>query len=69
MCFSATASFTATVTLVILGTATLIETPSKKELLLGVFPILFAIQQFCEGLVWLSLNSSSIEGIYAPATY
>ncbi|MEB3278985.1 MAG: DUF6629 family protein [Lyngbya sp.] len=69
MCFSAFASFTAAATLCVLGTATLFQTPSKKELLLGVFPILFAIQQFCEGLVWLSLDSSSFLWLNSAATY
>lgn len=45
MCFSATASFTAGITLSVLGVATLKQVPSRREFLLGTFPLLFAIQQ------------------------
>ncbi|WRH68033.1 MAG: DUF6629 family protein [Planktothrix sp. GU0601_MAG3] len=59
MCFSATASFTASFSLSVLGIATLKQTTSKKQLLLATFPLLFATQQFFEGLVWLNLERQS----------
>jgi hypothetical protein len=59
MCFSATASFTASFSLSVLGTATLTQMTSKKQLLLASFPLLFAIQQFFEGIVWLNLEDKS----------
>jgi hypothetical protein len=69
MCFSATASFTAGITLSVLGVATLKQVPSRREFLLGTFPLLFAIQQFSEGLVWLTLGQDSLNPINALVTY
>lgn len=69
MCFSASASFIAAATLGVLGIATLRQTPSKQELLLSFFPVLFATQQGFEGLVWLSLKSDSLLWLNSSATY
>lgn len=69
MCFSATASFTAGITLSVLGVATLRQVPSRREFLLGTFPLLFAIQQFSEGLVWLTIGQDSLNSINALVTY
>lgn len=54
MCFSPVASFVASGGLALIGTATLKETKSKREFPLASFPMLFAIQQFAEGWIWLS---------------
>ncbi len=59
MCFSATASFTASFSLSVLGIATLTQTTSKNQLLLAAFPLLFATQQLLEGIVWLTLDHKS----------
>lgn len=68
MCFSATASFTASLSLSVLGIATLRQTTSKNQVLLACFPLLFATQQFFEGIVWLTLdNQSSL--LYLIGTY
>lgn len=56
MCFSATASFTASATLGVIGVATLIKTKNKKDWLLSSIPLIFAIQQFMEGWLWLSIQ-------------
>ncbi len=64
MCFSATASFTASFSLSVLGVATPTQTTSKKQLLLATFPLLFAIQQFFEGVVWLNLDNQSSRVYY-----
>lgn len=69
MCFSATASFTAGITLSALGVATLRQLPSRREFLLGMFPLLFGIQQFSEGLVWLTLGQPSLNSINSVVTY
>lgn len=69
MCFSATASFTAGITLSVLGVATLRQVPSRREFLLGTFPLLFAIQQFSEGLVWLTLEQDYFNPINSLVTY
>jgi hypothetical protein len=57
MCFSATASFTASAVLGFVGTAALVKTKNKKAWPLMAIPLLFAIQQFIEGLLWLSIHT------------
>lgn len=57
MCFSATASFTAAAGLSIISLLSIKQTHTKKMLALAASPLFFAIQQFCEGLVWQTLNN------------
>lgn len=54
MCFSATASFTASAVLTATGVATLTKVKSKREIPLALIPLFFGIQQFTEGITWLS---------------
>ena len=56
MCFSATASFTAGTTLIVLGaiTARLVRRPS--ELPYALIPALFGIQQLIEGALWTTFS-------------
>lgn len=61
MCFSATASFTASAALAAIGTATVAKAKTKKELPLAAMPLIFALQQFVEGLLWLSIKSPAQE--------
>jgi hypothetical protein len=68
MCFSATASFTASFSLSVLGIATLTQTTSKNQLLLAAFPLFFASQQLLEGIVWLTLNKP-LTPLHFMATY
>ncbi|MEI8062351.1 MAG: DUF6629 family protein [bacterium] len=58
MCFSASASFIASGGLATLGVATLVVS-KKQDKILALIPILFAIQQFLEGIQWLYLNSGT----------
>ena len=51
MCFSATASFTAGVALLVVGTATARLASGRAELPLAVIPVLFGIQQLIEGVL------------------
>jgi len=53
MCFSATASFTASAVLGAVGIASLKQVKRKEDYFLAAIPFLFAIQQFFEGLIWL----------------
>ena len=66
MCFSAAASFTASGVLVTIGLLTLRKTNIKHEWLLASIPFLFAIQQFTEGVLWLSLKHHVDIGTYWP---
>lgn len=56
MCFSATASITAGAVLAATGVATIKKAKNKKQLPLAVMPLLFGVQQFVEGGVWLSFK-------------
>lgn len=57
MCFSATASFTAGTALSTVGGLTLRKSRGKLELPIALVPVLFGIQQFTEGFLWLSLRN------------
>lgn len=59
MCFSATASFTASAVLGVVGAVTLGKTKNRRAWLLSAVPLLFALQQFVEGLLWVALKNSS----------
>ena len=56
MCFSAAASFTVGSALGIIGALCVKKTKSWRLGLIAIFPLLFAIQQLSEGIVWLHMN-------------
>ena len=58
MCFSAPASFIASGGLIVLGGVSVVAA-EKKDKILALIPLLFGIQQFCEGIQWLYLNHGS----------
>ena len=53
MCFSATASFTASAIIGTIGVATLAHVRQPRAVLFAATPLLFSIHQFAEGCVWL----------------
>ncbi len=55
MCFSPTVSFVASAGLFAVGILTLRKTSLRHEVLFASIPLLFSIQQFIEGLIWLEL--------------
>ena len=57
MCFSAGASFGASAVLAVAGVLTLRKVEKSSQLLFAAIPIIFALQQFTEGFVWLSLSN------------
>lgn len=65
LCFSAEASFTAAILLAVLGYATLSETKNKREIFIASLPLLFAAQQFSEGILWVCLNSGYYPSLVA----
>lgn len=69
MCFSASASFTASAALGIIGLKAVSSVTKKEYLPLASVPLLFCVQQFLEGLVWLSLQNEQFAFITSPATY
>jgi hypothetical protein len=56
MCFSATASFTSAGAIAIVGVATLRQVRELRTLPFASVPIMFALHQCIEGLVWLGLD-------------
>lgn len=56
MCFSATASFSAGIVLLGIGTLTLKAARQPRELAFAAIPLLFAIQQLSEGVIWLTFR-------------
>ncbi len=60
MCFSATASFTTAGVLSVLGARSIILAARQRPHVYGyaAIPLLFAVQQFAEGMVWISLPNN-----------
>ena len=56
MCFSATSSFVASGVIGVIGLATLRHVREPRALLFAAVPMLFAVHQFTEGMVWLGLD-------------
>lgn len=68
MCFSASASFGVSAALLIGGVATLKRAKSATFISFAAIPILFSIQQFSEGFVWLSLTNESFAEWHQTST-
>lgn len=69
MCFSASASFTASILLLALARAAYQKTVNKSQILLASIPLLFAIQQACEGFLWLTFAYPQLASIKPFLTY
>ncbi len=63
MCFSATASFTTAGILSFVGSRSLFIA-SREQKPYALIPLLFAMQQTMEGMVWITLESSYNAAIY-----
>ena len=59
MCFSATASFSAGALLLGVGMLTLKSVRRPSELPFAAIPLLFAIQQLSEGVIWLTFGQDA----------
>src|SRR6202000_3006059 len=55
MCFSPSASFGASAVLTVVSITCMVRSRTMPQRVLSGIPLLFAIQQFVEGVVWLSL--------------
>lgn len=69
MCFSAGASFGAGVVLTVIGSVCVKQTSKPNQLLFSSIPLIFAVQQFSEGFVWLSLTHAEFAFLQMPATF
>ncbi len=68
MCFSATASVLAGTALSGVGIAAMRRTTRRSGVPMAMIPLLFGVQQFTEGLVWLSVREGG-ESWNAAATW
>ena len=71
MCFSATASFSAGALLLGIGTVTLrsaLATHQRRALPFAAIPMLFAMQQLIEGVIWLTF-AEEVTRLNAAMTY
>jgi hypothetical protein len=68
MCFSASASFTAATVIGGIGYATLRSQPKPHQKVFASIPFLFAVQQLCEGFIWLSFKHQEYLFFRAPFT-
>ena len=59
MCFSATASFSAGALLIGIGALTLKSAKHRREWPFAAIPLLFAIQQLSEGVIWLTFSADA----------
>ena len=56
MCFSATASFSASALLLGIGTLTVKATKHPREWPFAAIPLMFAFQQLIEGVIWMTFS-------------
>jgi hypothetical protein len=69
MCFSATASFGASAILGTVGTVALAKSRTRPQRFFAAIPLIFAVQQLTEGLLWLSLENGSLHAWQTLITY
>ena len=69
MCFSASASFGASIVLTTIGVVTINKTETKSQLFFASIPLIFAVQQFSEGFLWLALSNPNYAFMRWPTTY
>lgn len=69
MCYSAGASFTAGVVISAVGVAAVTSVHKPSQRLFAIIPLIFGIQQFAEGFLWLTLQSSDYEIVQSICNY
>ena len=69
MCFSATASFGASAVLGVTGIIAVAKAKTNPQRLFATIPLIFAVQQFSEGLLWISFKNAEIASWQSLITY
>lgn len=69
MCFSATASFGAATALAGIGVVSVRKAGTPSNVPFALVPVLFALQQVSEGILWISLSYDDLMKWKEPATY
>jgi hypothetical protein len=69
MCFSAEASFAGGIIISAIGIATVTKIHKPSQLVFASIPLFFGVQQFTEGVLWLTLPNPELIGIQKVSTY
>lgn len=69
MCFSASASFGAGIVLSAISIASIKKAKQPSQVLFASIPLIFAVQQFTEGFLWLSLTNPGYSSLQQASTY
>jgi hypothetical protein len=69
MCFSAEASFAGGVIISAIGVAVVTKVHKPSQLLFACIPLFFGLQQFTEGVLWLTIPNPEYVSIQKIATY
>lgn len=69
MCFSAEVSFGASAVITTVGALAIKKSTKKEQLLFAMIPLLFGVQQFFEGVLWLALENSQYAQWTSVATF
>jgi hypothetical protein len=69
MCFSAEASFAGGVIISAIGVATVTKVHKSSQLIFASIPLFFGVQQFTEGVLWLTLPNPDYLSIQKFSTY
>ena len=69
MCFSATASFAGGVIISAIGVAVVTKVHKPSQLLFASIPLFFGLQQFTEGILWLTIPNPEYASIQKIATH
>lgn len=69
MCFSAGASFTASVFLAAIGTETLRKVHKPSQIVFAGIPLFFALQQLTEGVLWRVIGDTKYAWLQTIATF
>jgi uncharacterized membrane protein len=68
MCFSAGASFAGGLIITATGIATILKVSKPSQIPFASIPLLFGLQQFSEGVIWVTLKSGGHETLQHVAT-
>ncbi len=69
MCFSSNASFGAGVVLSVIGVASIRKVQKPRQLLFASIPLIFAVQQVAEGVLWVTLPNPDDITTQKSSTY
>ena len=69
MCFSANVSFGTAAVLTVTGIVAISKARTRPQRTLAAIPLIFAVQQFSEGINWLALKDADLANVQPLFTY